>query len=155
MAEKLISLLTKPSKSKKHDDDFVDRLNNRYTIAILVTFAGVVGMYSYTGKPITCWCPKHFTGKQGNQFFFSLDTSFLYKMSGYFGDIRWCCGKVQLHWEAHSMLVSKAFHRYVLIPVYNIHLIISTNIFRSNCPWVSGFNANEISKYSKGKIIHM
>ena len=61
--DKLVSILSKPSSSFKKDDDFTDRLNNKYTVVVIVVFAVVVSMYSYTGKPITCWAPKHFTGK--------------------------------------------------------------------------------------------
>ena len=58
----LISALKNRPKSKKYDDDFVDRLNNRYTVALIVTFAVFVGFRNYTGSAIVCWAPKHFTG---------------------------------------------------------------------------------------------
>mgnify|MGYP001553873928 CR=1 FL=1 len=46
----------------KNDDDFSDRLSNRYSVMILVVFAIVVTLHSYVGTPITCWTPVHFTG---------------------------------------------------------------------------------------------
>ena len=59
--EKLVALATRAPKSRvKHDDDFVDRLNSRYTSLILVVFTVVISLANL-GKPITCWSPKHFT----------------------------------------------------------------------------------------------
>ena len=43
-------------KHSKHNDDlFVDRLNHRYTVAIIIAFAIVVTMSQYGGHPINCW----------------------------------------------------------------------------------------------------
>lgn len=51
------------SKRSQHNDDlFVDRLNHRYTVGIIVFFAVVVTASQYSGKPINCWVPGHFTG---------------------------------------------------------------------------------------------
>ena len=43
------------------DDDIADRLSSRYSVAILVTCALIVGMNGYVRDPITCWAPVHFT----------------------------------------------------------------------------------------------
>ena len=44
------------SKRKLHNDDlFVDRLNHRYTVAMIVVFAIVVTASQYSGRPINCW----------------------------------------------------------------------------------------------------
>ncbi len=43
------------------DDDFIDRMNHRYTTFIFVIFAIVVTTRQYVGDPINCWAPAHFT----------------------------------------------------------------------------------------------
>jgi len=48
--------------NSRHDDDMVDRLHHRYTVAFLVVFAVVVSTTQYVGSPIHCWCPAYFTG---------------------------------------------------------------------------------------------
>ena len=60
--QKIVSVFTKVSKVKK-DDDFADRLSHRVTVIILVVFTIVISAALYVGKAITCWVPKHFTGK--------------------------------------------------------------------------------------------
>lgn len=43
-------------KHSKHNDDlFVDRLNHRYTVSIIVLFALTVTLSQYGGNPINCW----------------------------------------------------------------------------------------------------
>ena len=46
----------------KRDDDFFDRLNNRYTVFIILGMAFVTTFYQIGGEPIYCWAPQHFTG---------------------------------------------------------------------------------------------
>ncbi len=60
--QKIVGIITKASKVKK-DDDWADRLSHRTTVVILVVFTITVSAALYVGKPITCWVPKHFTGK--------------------------------------------------------------------------------------------
>jgi hypothetical protein len=60
---KLVTVLTAAPKSGiKRDDDFIDRLSNRYTVGIIVMFAVTIGLIQSNAKAIVCWCPKHFTG---------------------------------------------------------------------------------------------
>ena len=69
-----------PSSSGKKDDDFVDRVNSRYTVIVLVVFAIVVSMHQYVGTPITCWAPVHFTGshtKYANSYCWVRNTYYL------------------------------------------------------------------------------
>ena len=42
-------------KSTRNDDSFVDRLNRKYTVAIICCFCLVVTLSQYGGSPINCW----------------------------------------------------------------------------------------------------
>ena len=46
----------------KRDDDFFDRLNNRYTVFVILTMAFITTFYQLGGEPIYCWAPAHFAG---------------------------------------------------------------------------------------------
>ncbi|CAF1543629.1 unnamed protein product, partial [Rotaria magnacalcarata] len=48
--------------SARNDDVFIDRLNHRYTVTMIIVFAAVVTTQQYFGSPITCWVPAQFTG---------------------------------------------------------------------------------------------
>ncbi|KAK3083055.1 hypothetical protein FSP39_012720 [Pinctada imbricata] len=43
-----------------HDDDFIDRLNNYYTMIMLVVSTVFISSVQYVGEPMTCWCPPEF-----------------------------------------------------------------------------------------------
>jgi hypothetical protein len=45
------------------DDDGADRLNYKYTVAILVIFTVIVTNRQFGTKQIRCWIPAHFTSK--------------------------------------------------------------------------------------------
>ena len=55
----ILGLATKISAGKHHsvknDDVFIDRLNHRYTVTMLLVFAGIVTTQQYFGSPISCW----------------------------------------------------------------------------------------------------
>jgi hypothetical protein len=50
------------TSNRIQDDDFSDRLNHRYTVAVLVLFFILIGSSQFVGSPIGCWAPAHFTG---------------------------------------------------------------------------------------------
>jgi hypothetical protein len=53
------------------DDDFIDRLNNRYTVLALVMCILIITGKNYVGDQINCWTPGKF-----NQDFKRLDSCF-------------------------------------------------------------------------------
>ena len=40
---------------KLNNDLFVDRLNHRYTVSMLLVFTLIVTLSQYGGKPMHCW----------------------------------------------------------------------------------------------------
>jgi hypothetical protein len=42
------------------DDDFIDRLNNRITVLVLVMCIFIITGSMQVGKPINCWAPGMF-----------------------------------------------------------------------------------------------
>jgi len=61
---KMASLVTAAGKmvtALRSDDDFADRLNFRYTTAMLVVFSVLITSKQYVGHPIQCWAPEHFS----------------------------------------------------------------------------------------------
>ncbi len=60
--ETIVGLFTGSSSiNSRKDDDFVDRLSNKYTVLLLIVFTAVIGSNQYGGDSITCWSPQHFT----------------------------------------------------------------------------------------------
>ncbi|CAF0710188.1 unnamed protein product [Brachionus calyciflorus] len=43
-------------------DDFVDRLNRKYTVVLIIAFVTILTSKQYIGEPLACFCPAHFTG---------------------------------------------------------------------------------------------
>ena len=39
------------------DDDFIDRLNNRWTVLALAMCIFIISGKTYVGEPINCWTP--------------------------------------------------------------------------------------------------
>ncbi|CAF0810702.1 unnamed protein product [Rotaria sp. Silwood1] len=50
------------SGENNYDDLLVDRLHNRYTVAILICCCIAISTYQYAGDPLECWVPAQFTG---------------------------------------------------------------------------------------------
>ena len=46
------------------DDDFIDRLNNRYTVMALMMCIFIITGNIFVGKPINCWTPGMFYFEQ-------------------------------------------------------------------------------------------
>lgn len=69
-------------------DDFVDRLNRKYTVILLVIFVTVLNSKQYIGEPLSCFCPAHFTGAHveytnnicmiSRSFYIAIDKSYLW-----------------------------------------------------------------------------
>jgi hypothetical protein len=55
----ILSFATKLNAGKHHsiknDDVFIDRLNHRYTVTMILVFASIITTQQYFGSPITCW----------------------------------------------------------------------------------------------------
>ena len=61
--DKIVGIVSAaPTLGNRRDDNFVDRLNNRYTVVVLVASAIIVTASMWVGSAITCWAPVHFTG---------------------------------------------------------------------------------------------
>jgi len=57
----LVTAAGKMVTAARSDDDFADRLNFRYTTAMLVVFSVLITSKQYVGQPIQCWAPEHFS----------------------------------------------------------------------------------------------
>jgi hypothetical protein len=76
-------------------DDFVDRLNRKYTVILLLVFVSIICSKQYIGDPLSCFCPAHFTGSHveytnnicwiTNSFYVPTDTTFSYDTPTYSG----------------------------------------------------------------------
>jgi hypothetical protein len=55
----LLGIATKLNAGKHHsiknDDVFIDRLNHRYTVSMILVFASIITTQQYFGSPIACW----------------------------------------------------------------------------------------------------
>ena len=72
------------SIAKRKDDDWSDKINHLYTVAILVVCALVVTMGQYVGdRRIECWTPAHFSGT----------------WDGYTNDYCWVQNTYRIAWE--------------------------------------------------------
>lgn len=62
MVWQFIEIFKKVADSTRvQDDDFSDRLNHRWTAALLLLFCILVGSSQFVGNPIACWVPAQFT----------------------------------------------------------------------------------------------
>ncbi|RNA21593.1 innexin unc-9-like isoform X6 [Brachionus plicatilis] len=59
--EKLSDLILSHDRNDSCDD-FVDRLNRKYTVVIILAFVTILTSKQYIGEPLACFCPAHFTG---------------------------------------------------------------------------------------------
>ena len=57
-----LAKFTKATATGSHCDDFVDRLNRKYTIYLLLICCAIISSKQYVGEPLSCFCPSHFTG---------------------------------------------------------------------------------------------
>ena len=48
--------------ARRWDDDYIDRLNHRFTTLMLVVMTVVVSYKQYVGEPIVCWTEGQWTG---------------------------------------------------------------------------------------------
>ena len=55
----ILGIATKLNAGKHHsvknDDVFIDRLNHRYTVSMILVFAAIITTQQYFGSPISCW----------------------------------------------------------------------------------------------------
>ena len=56
-----LGLRAVPDFKNERDDDNVDRLNHRWTVALLILFASFALTKQFVGQPVNCWTPKHFS----------------------------------------------------------------------------------------------
>ncbi|XP_013382693.1 innexin unc-9-like [Lingula anatina] len=60
MISESISVMRKIFQGLRADEDFYNRLSNRWTVILLIVFSLFINMKQYAGSPIICWVPKHF-----------------------------------------------------------------------------------------------
>jgi hypothetical protein len=90
------------------DDDFVDRLNNRYTVLVLIMCIFIITGKSYVGDAINCWAPGKFSRKEvllNIRFVFFTTAQFTGTHTAYTNSICWLKGSYYLPTE-ESMLFS-------------------------------------------------
>jgi hypothetical protein len=58
------------------DDDFIDRLNSRYTVMALVMCIFIITGKNYVGDPINCWAPGKFLFERS----FFLNIKFIFSL---------------------------------------------------------------------------
>ena len=55
----ILNFATKLKAGQHHsilnDDVFIDRLNHRYTVTMILVFAAIITTQQYFGSPIQCW----------------------------------------------------------------------------------------------------
>ncbi|EFP01414.1 CRE-INX-15 protein [Caenorhabditis remanei] len=57
--DQILSLVTQYT-DKRHEDDFIDRLNFQYTSYVFALSALIIGYNTYFGTAISCWTPAEF-----------------------------------------------------------------------------------------------
>ena len=50
-----------PYFKNERDDDGIDRLSHRWTVALFILFASFALLKQIVGSPVSCWTPKHFS----------------------------------------------------------------------------------------------
>jgi hypothetical protein len=62
MMDKLVPSKERYGSAINHyeDDDFIDRLNNRWTVRALVMCIAIISGHIIGGRPINCWTPSRF-----------------------------------------------------------------------------------------------
>lgn len=58
--EKLLPTAERYGKARNHfeDDDFIDRLNSRWTVRVLIMSIIIISGNMFGLKPISCWTPR-------------------------------------------------------------------------------------------------
>ena len=51
------------------DDEIADRLNHRYTVALLLLFAALIATKQFSSVNIKCWVPAHLSKKKNKRFY--------------------------------------------------------------------------------------
>ncbi|CAI4230066.1 unnamed protein product [Auanema sp. JU1783] len=58
----LITRVITPITARRHEEDFIDRINFQYTPFLFLLSGALITTYTYMQKPITCWTPMEFAG---------------------------------------------------------------------------------------------
>lgn len=119
------------SKSKI-DSDFIDRLNDRYTINILTIFTIIVSTKQYVGEPINCWMPAHFTAnheRYSNSYCWIQNTYYLPFRENIPNEYDKKCMIAYYQWVPMILLVQAVFFYapYLLWKTYNGRSGINVN----------------------------
>ena len=99
-ADEFVASMKGDNLEVRNDDDRIDRLNYRWTVILLIVFAGLVTAETYVfTERINCWVPAHFKGA----------------WESYVNDYCWIRNTYYLPWDEHVPLDYSTRDKYPIV----------------------------------------